>query len=228
MSLTKDKLVALQEILNYQFGNINILIHALTHSSLKQKHGGQTYERLEFLGDRVLGLVIAEMLIDMFPSWPEGKLAPKLASMVSGRTLADVARTICLEDYILMSEGEIIAGNNLRQSVLADCCEAILGGIYSDGGLGKARLFVEHFWLPRIDLDGPEASKTELQEWAQGRGLPLPLYKILNREGPPHQPVFTVELTVEDCDIVIAEGGSKRAAEQAAATKLLKQLIKIS
>ena len=138
MTPASDPVAELEKTLQYGFADRNRLRLALTHSSLKQSQHDPSYERLEFLGDRVLGLVIAELMLEKFPGAAEGKLAPRLAALVSGATLADVARSIDLGAYILMTDGEAAAGTNARASVLADCCEAIIGALYIDGGLDAA------------------------------------------------------------------------------------------
>lgn len=224
MTSVNDPVTELEAILRYSFADKNRLQLALTHSSLKQSKNDPSYERLEFLGDRVLGLVIAELMLEKFPSAAEGKLAPRLATLVSGATLADVARSLDLGRFILMTAGEAAAGTNARDSVLADCCEAVIGALYVDGGLEAAGEFIRRVWEPLIRDVEPRVAKTELQEWLQGRGLPLPEYTVVERTGPSHQPVFTVELTVSGREPVRASGSSKRAAELRAAGEML-QLI---
>lgn len=221
MSALGRELADLEDILGYRFGDTGLLVRALTHSSLKRSRRDPSYERLEFLGDRVLGLIIAELLIEEFPDAAEGKLAPRLAALVSGRTLADVARTLGLGEFIRMTDGEAAAGTNDRNSVLADCCEAVIGSVYRDGGLSAATKLVRRFWEPLLAEVEPRVAKTELQEWAQGRGLPLPRYTIIDRQGPAHAPEFTVELEIEAQKPVRATGASKQAAEQAAAARML-------
>ena len=221
MSLSCGDPAELEEILGYRFNDSGLLTRALTHSSLKNSGNDASYERLEFLGDRVLGLIIAELLIDEFPDSAEGKLAPRLASLVSGRTLANVARNLGLAKFILMTQGEAAAGTNERDSVLADCCEAIIGSIYRDGGLDAATMLVRRYWIPLLVEVEPRVSKTELQEWVQGRGLPLPRYTVVDRQGPAHAPEFTIELKIATEDPILATGTSKQAAEQAAAAKML-------
>lgn len=211
----------LENVLDYRFADRWLLERALTHTSLRQIRTDPSYERLEFLGDRVLGLLIAELLMDRFPGASEGDLAPRLASLVSGRTLAQVARGIGLDNHVQVGQGEAAAGTNKRISVLADCMEAVIGAVYRDGGLEPARALVHRIWEPLIDEVEPRAAKTALQEWLQGRGLPLPVYEVVGREGPPHDPVFTVELTVAGQDPVRASGTSKRTAEQEAAARML-------
>ncbi|MEX2455361.1 MAG: ribonuclease III [Rhodospirillaceae bacterium] len=212
---------SIEDVVLYTFRRPALIERALTHTSLRQTKSDPSYERLEFLGDRVLGLLIAELLLERFPQSSEGKLAPRLAALVSGRTLADVARSIGLGEFIRMSDGESAAGTRDRRSVLADCCEAVIGALYRDGGLDAAREFVKRLWMPLIDDVEPRVAKTELQEWLQARGLPLPEYVIVERVGPPHQPVFTVELTISGQAPVRAQGKSKRAAEVQAATLML-------
>ena len=219
---------ALQGKLHYRFQDLGVLVEALTHTSLKQSKDDTSYERLEFLGDRVLGLVIAEILIQRFPQYAEGKLAPRLAKLVSGSVLTDVARSIELGTHIGLSPGEQAAGTGTRSSVLADCLEAVIGAIYLDGGLESAKSVIREFWLPLVDTIEPRVFKTELQEWAQARSLPLPKYTVINREGPSHEPVFTVELSVNGLNPVQGEGRSKQAAEQATAEMMLKQISEIS
>lgn len=221
MSLSGVDPAELEEILGYRFNDSGLLTRALTHSSLKNSGNDASYERLEFLGDRVLGLIIAELLIDEFPDSAEGKLAPRLASLVSGRTLADVARNLGLAKFILMTDGEAAAGTNERDSVLADCCEAIIGSVYRDGGLDAATTLVRRYWIPLLVEVEPRVSKSELQEWVQGRGLPLPRYTVVDRQGPAHAPEFTIELKIATEDPILATGTSKQAAEQAAAAEML-------
>lgn len=221
MSLSGVDPAELEEILGYRFNDSGLLTRALTHSSLKNSGNDASYERLEFLGDRVLGLIIAELLIDEFPDSAEGKLAPRLASLVSGRTLADVARNLGLAKFILMTNGEAAAGTNERDSVLADCCEAIIGSVYRDGGLDAATTLVRRYWIPLLVEVEPRVSKSELQEWVQGRGLPLPRYTVVDRQGPAHAPEFTIELKIATEDPILATGTSKQAAEQAAAAEML-------
>ena len=221
MSVSGGDPAELEEILGYRFNDSGLLTRALTHSSLKNSGNDASYERLEFLGDRVLGLIIAELLIDEFPDSAEGKLAPRLASLVSGRTLADVARNLGLAKFILMTDGEAAAGTNERDSVLADCCEAIIGSVYRDGGLDAATTLVRRYWTPLLVEVEPRVFKTELQEWVQGRGLPLPRYTVVDRQGPAHAPEFTIELKIATEDPILATGTSKQDAEQAAAAEML-------
>lgn len=224
MAPSTAPLEELERILRYSFEDKRHLELALTHSSLKQSKTDPSYERLEFLGDRVLGLAIAELLLESFPDDAEGKLAPRLATLVSGATLADVARSLDLGRFIRMTEGEAGAGTNTRKSVLADCCEAIIAALYLDGGPEIAAAFVRRLWQPILREAEPRVAKTALQEWLQGRGLPLPEYTVVERTGPSHKPEFTVELVVSGREPVRATGPSKRAAELEAAQTMLDRI----
>jgi len=180
-------------------------------------------QRLEFLGDRVLGIVIAEMLFRAFPGEDEGALARRLAALVRQDSLDAVAREIALGRYLTISRGEEEGGGRDNPAILADACEALIGAIYLDGGLEEARTFVERHWRPKMNAEEtpPQDAKTALQEWAQAAGLALPLYTVVKSEGPPHDPIFEVEVTVAGQQPAAARGRSKRAAEQAAARLLL-------
>ncbi len=208
--------------LEYEFNDVAILNQALTHGSAGHK-AGDTYERLEFLGDRVLALVISELLYDSFPIEDEGKLARRLTALVRREALADIATEIGLGSCIIMSESESQAGGRQNPSLLADVCEAVIAALYIDGGLSVARTFIRRYWRKRMDqsVKPPLDAKTALQEWAQGRGMPLPDYRIVNRVGPDHSPVFTIAVSVGDGPNRSGEGPTRRSAEQAAATALL-------
>jgi len=214
--------------LGHEFQDTALLRCALTHASATRGSGGDliSYERLEFLGDRVLGLIIAKLLFLRFPGEAEGDLARRLAALVRKETLADVAGEIELGGHIDFGPGEQEGGGADNPSVLADACEAVIGALYLDGGLSAAERFVLPYWTPYLEAEDtpPQDAKTALQEWAQGRALPLPRYQEIAREGPPHEPVFTVEVQVEGQRPVTARGRSKRMAEQAAAEFLLARL----
>ncbi len=216
----------LQEILGHQFGDDELARQALTHRSTAAGRLGHGYERLEFLGDRVLGVVVAHMLYDRFPDEPEGKLSVRQASLVRKETLAEVARELGLGDFINLSAGEDESGTRDSASVLADVTEALIGALYLDGGLKAASDFIRRCWDARMQAQTtpPRDAKTRLQEWALGRGLPLPSYRMVSQEGPAHEPEITVELTVKGQAAVVATGGSKRAAQQQAAEDLLNRL----
>tara|TARA_B100000686_G_C16749830_1_gene951768 strand:+ start:362 stop:1078 length:717 start_codon:yes stop_codon:yes gene_type:complete len=224
LSDKKVDLYSLQEVMDYAFTNVQYLEKALTHPSQKQLSSEDTYERTEFLGDRVLGLIIAELLMKEFPEAAEGELAIRLSALVSGKTLCDVAEEIGLASYISVSDAERLAGTHKRNSVKADCLEAIIGAIYLDGGLLAAHKFIVAFWASRIITKPPYVPKTVLQEWAQARGLALPSYTVVNQSGPPHQPTFTVELHLTGWKTITASGGSKQLAERLAADAMLEHI----
>jgi ribonuclease-3 len=180
-------------------------------------------QRLEFLGDRVLGIVVAEMLFQAFPDEDEGALARRLAALVKQDSLDAVAREIDLGRHLMLSRGEEDGGGRENPATLADACEAVIGALYLDGGLETARGFVERYWRPKMAAEAkpPQDAKTALQEWAQAAGLALPRYTVVKSEGPPHDPVFEVAVSVTGQEPASARGRSKRAAEQAAARTLL-------
>jgi ribonuclease III len=220
----------LDAILGYRFIRSDLPREALTHRSALQgkrparaavSSGSGSNERLEFIGDRVLGLLIAEWLADRFPSEQEGELGRRLASLVSQPVLAEVAETIGLGEALSVAPGEARAGIKRRATVLADALEAALGAIYLDGGLDPARDFVHRAWKGAMTAQEvpPKDAKTALQEWAQKRGLELPEYTVSARSGPPHAPVFEVTVAVGDWRGA-GTAGSKRAAEQLAAEQL--------
>jgi ribonuclease-3 len=222
-----DGIPAITEI-DHGFSNPDLLRVALTHrSAAKGKDalsGGN--ERLEFLGDRVLGLVVAEMLYTRFGREREGAMAKRFVALVRRETLARVAIQINLGDHIQMAKGERAAGADTNPAILSDCMEAVIAALYLDGGLEPARRFIEKLWTPLLDEANkpPQDAKTQLQEWLQGRGKPLPKYEMVGREGPAHAPIFTIELTTSDGENVSAEGKSKREAEQLAARMMLDKL----
>ena len=188
--------------IGYTFKDASFLKRALTHSSSggrsSQKKKSDN-ERLEFLGDRVLGLVIAEILISRFPDSTEGELAPRFNALVRKEACADVARQIDLGSDLIMSQGEAQAGGRRKEAILGDACEALIAAIYSDGGLEAARAFIQRFWLSRLEAVEvpPRDPKTMLQESLQSRGMAPPEYKLRERGGPDHAPVFTIALVCE-------------------------------
>ncbi|MCH7930930.1 MAG: ribonuclease III [Proteobacteria bacterium] len=208
------------EVLGHDFARPALLAEALTHPSAR---GGGGYERLEFLGDRVLGLIVADMLMAAFPAEPEGALSKRLAALVRREALARVGESLAVGDLLAMSRGEDEAGGRSNPAILADAVEALIGALYLDGGMAAAGAFVRGHWTAMMEADGtpPQDSKTRLQEWAQGGSLPLPSYATVAAEGPPHSPTFEVEVSVEGHAPERGRGPSKRAAEQAAAKKLL-------
>ena len=215
--------------LGHVFSRPELLIQALTHPSVSQ---GRTprkatpYERLEFVGDRVLGLVVAEMLFHTFPNEAEGALARRHAALVCRESLARVATALGLDKALILAKGESDSGGRSNPGLLADACEAVICAMFLDGGFGAAAKFVREHWLPLMgeSHSPPKDAKTALQEWAQGLGRPLPAYTILGTEGPPHDPQFLVSVQVVGVEAVTAHGPSKRAAEQAAAAALLEKV----
>ncbi len=215
----------LQVKLGHNFANLGLLDLALTHSSVVGSSGTchRSNQRLEFLGDRVLGLAIADMLYKTFSDEDEGSMARRHAALVKREALAVVARNLGLEDHVRMSRGEDDAGGRRNLGLLSDTCEAIIAAIYLDAGLAAAANFIFRNWHPILEgqTAPPIDAKTELQEWAQGKGLALPEYREIGRKGPPHAPVFLVEVSVQDIPPVRASGPSKRVAEKAAADAML-------
>lgn len=204
---------ALQETLNYTFKSPDLLRMALTHSSTGAK---QNYERLEFLGDRVLGLVIASLLFQKFPTEKEGDLAKRLASLVQGQTLAKLSARLSLGDYILFSDAEAAAGGATNDHILADVFESVIGAIYLDGGYTPCQKLIETHWADTLYTmkKPPQHPKTDIQEWAQGQGLPLPIYDIIGQSGPDHAPIFNIRLTVQGYEPISGEGKSRAEAEK--------------
>ena len=199
---------------------------ALIHPSL----AGANNQRLEFLGDAVLGAIIAELLYQKYPNEQEGDLARRHAALVRGATLASVAREIGLGESLTMSAGEVQGGGRTNPTNLEDALEALVGAIYLDGGMDAARSFI----MPRFSSlaqalqEPPKDAKTALQEWVQAKGLKLPEYKVLQIEGSAHAPTFTIQVTVEGYEPMQAQATSKRAAEQQAAELLMKKLSGVS
>ena len=219
-------LSALEAVLGYQFADKKLLALALTHRSLVRDGGEASNQRLEFLGDSVLGLTIADMLYHLFPKEAEGDLSKRLVSLVNGEQLSAIAAEMKLGDYLTMSGGEEEQGGRLNPSNLEDACEALLGALYLDGGLTAVISIIERFWKPHAQAmkAPPKDAKTTLQEWAQGRGLPLPEYTLISSDGPSHAPLFVVEVVVQGKNAVRAEAGVKKQAERLAAEKLLASL----
>ncbi len=210
-------------LLDYRFCDKSLLARALTHGS-SAKHNGD-YQRLEFLGDRVLGLAIAEYLFRTNPQQSEGDLSAALSILVRGKACAIAGDTIRLGELVVLGSSEKAKGMNLNRTVLGDVMEALVAAIYLDGGLEEARRFVERTWEPQ--LQHPERmakdAKTFLQEWALARALPIPAYKIVSREGPEHEPVFVVAVDIKGRLSAEGSAKSKRAAEQDAADQFLKR-----
>lgn len=219
---------SLQVKLEYDFADLDLLDVALTHSSVSfcLDTGRSSNERLEFLGDRVLGLAIADMLYNAFSHEDEGAMARRHAALVRRETLARVAQNLNLGDHIRMSRSEVDAGGRRNLGLLSNACEAVIAAIYLDSGLEAAADFVYRNWRPLMERQTapPIDAKTKLQEWAQSRGVTLPEYREINRHGPAHAPTFLVEVSVVGVPPARATGQSKRGAEQAAAAALLTQV----
>lgn len=216
----------LEDRIGYEFADKSLLDSALTHiSALSGKSRAGSYQRLEFLGDHVLGLVVSDMLFRAFPKADEGELSRRLADLVRKETCAEVARSIDLGAAIKLGSSEANSGGRRRLAVLADVAEALVGAVFIEGGYAAAAALIERMWgermrTPEKPLRDP---KTTLQEWAQARGLPTPTYKEVERTGPHHNPEFRVAVIVKDSPEVEGVGRSKRAAEQAAAAAMLAQ-----
>ena len=219
------ELAAFSRRLGHAFHTPRLLIEAVTHGSLSGPGRGDN-QRLEFLGDRVLGLVLAEALLKADDAATEGQIAPRFNALVRRETCADVARAIDLGAVIKMGRGEMATGGRRKEALLADAMEAVLAAVYLDAGLDAARAVILRHWadLIRAAPDDARDAKTALQEWAQARGEPPPGYSEAAREGPDHQPVFTIVVRLAGGQTARAQAGSKRQAEQAAAAALLKEL----
>lgn len=229
--MSRSDLSDLQQALGHTFADRNLLRQALTHSSLEETREGLPFsnERLEFLGDRVLGLVIARYLYDEFAEEEEGALSRRHTALVRREALARVAEEIGLSQYLIISDAEEGSGGRDNQSLLANGCEALIAALFLDAGYEAANGFILRYWQPLSaeDLTPPKDPKTALQEWAQGQGLKLPDYRETGRTGPSHSPLFTIEVVVDGFPPVSATGTSKRAAQQAAAESFLDQLTGI-
>jgi ribonuclease-3 len=226
----------LAEAIGHVFARPALLAEALTHPSAvsqprrqgrRRVAGTQGYERLEFLGDRVLGLIVADLLWRRHPDEPEGHLTRRMAHLVRREALARVATALGLDRHLVLSRSEAASGAAHNPSILADVCEAVLAAIYLDAGFPVAMAFVERWWAPLIAEieEPPRDPKTALQEWAQARGLGLPAYRVVETTGPDHAPRFTVAARVAESDEASATASSKRAAEAEAAASLLGRLV---
>ena len=216
---------ALEKTIGHRFKDRDLLDRSLTHISVSGGNRANSYQRLEFLGDHVLGLIISDMLFRAFPKADEGELSRRLADLVRREACADVARAIVLGEAIRLGSSESNAGGRARTAILADVCEALVGAVYLDGGYDAASKLVERLWGERMrapvrPLRDP---KTILQEWAQARGLPTPAYREVERTGPHHDPEFRISVKLPDREPAEGIGRSKRSAEQAAAAALLKR-----
>jgi ribonuclease-3 len=203
--------------LGHRFKDRGLLTRALSHSSVSSAN---SYERLEFLGDRVLGLVVAQLLLERFPDENEGEIGRRFAALVQASTLAQVGAELGVERYVRASPGV------LNENIVADVVEALIAALYLDGGMGCAEAFVRMTWDPLVETRSrpPRDPKTALQEWAQAQGQGLPIYTDIGRSGPDHEPEFTMQVIIQNHEPTRAVGASKRAAEQKAAAAMLVRL----
>jgi ribonuclease III len=223
--VNKDRLAQLQHCLGHQFQSQGLLRQALTHSSVSSD-SGRNNERLEFLGDRVLALLIADLLLQHYPDADEGDLALRLNALVRRETCAAVALELELGGYLNLSPAEIATGGRDKPVILGDACEAVIGALYQDGGMAAARRFVERFWTPRLAglAAAPADAKSALQEWSQARKLGTPAYTVISREGPDHAPHFVIEVSLPGHAPLMGAGASKRDAEREAALAMLRSV----
>ena len=224
MKISAD-LTAFAQRLGHPYRDPELLVRALTHASISSSTR-QSNERLEFLGDRVLALTMAQALFMGDRGAAEGQLAPRFNALVRQETCADVAREIGLGDVLKLGRSETMSGGRRKEALLGDAMEALIASIFLDAGFETAQQVVLRLWGARIanvDLDARDA-KTALQEWAQARGYTTPTYTELNRDGPDHQPNFTVEVRLQNNEIAEGRAGTKRQAEQSAAKALLARL----
>ncbi len=224
LSLNRVTTRALEARLGYSFTDTQLLIRALYHSSAQDHRRGVSLsnERLEFMGDRVLGLVIAEWLLREFPNADEGELAVRYNALVRKEACAAAAERIELGKYLVLGPGEERAGGREKVAIVADACEAVIAALYLDGGLDAARAFIEAEWAPLLAEPARRTdAKTALQEWTQGQGRGIPSYKEIERSGPDHAPVFKVQVEISGVAPISGAAGSKRQAEQIAARAML-------
>lgn len=222
--LTAEQRDALQDALGHKFKDEVLLHRAMTHRSATQGKAAEwSNERLEFLGDRILGLVMVEALMERFPKQREGELAPRLNAMVSRDTCAIVGAELGLGNYLIIDQSERSTGGPEKRSLLANVVEAVIGAIYTDAGLEKARKFILKQWkvLLQASTEMSRDPKSALQEWAQGSGMAAPAYRLVTREGPDHAPVFTVAVEVDGRQPLQGVGNSKQVAEREAARAML-------
>ncbi len=223
----RKSLEAVERRIGHAFKDIGLLEQGLTHASALPAGvlGAGSYQRLEFLGDRVLGLAVATMLHKQFPKADEGELARRLNHLVKRETCAEIAAQLQLGDAMLIGQSEIQTGGRRKIALLADICEAVIAAVYLDGGFHVAEDFIRRLWEPlMLSWSGPlRDAKTTLQEWAQAKTLPPPTYEVVDRTGPDHAPVFIVSVSVSGFAPGQGKGGSKRLAEQNAAESVLRR-----
>ena len=214
----------LQEILKLNFKDKELLIQAITH---KSSNSQINYEKLEFLGDRVLGLTISKKLIELYPKEKVGILDKKFASLVNKNKCYEVGKKLNLENYILVRNSKKKT-NKIENKIISDCCESIIGAIYLDSGFEVAKKFILRNWKNYLDKSNVTIvdSKTLLQEYSLKHFKTLPIYKVFSNTGPRHKPIFKVGVKIKNTKFIIAKGSSKKNAQQSAASEILKSLIK--
>jgi ribonuclease-3 len=222
VKINPHNLARLTKKLGYEFNDASLLVQALTHRSAKGAHN----ERLEFLGDSILGFVIAEALYDKFPKHDEGDLTRMRSSLVKGVTLAEVARDFDLGECLILGPGELKSGGHRRESILEDAIEAIIGAVYLDSTIERCKALILNWFEKRLEVIKPgneqKDPKTRLQEFLQGRKIPLPAYEVIDTTGQSHNQEFTVRCQTSVInEIVVAKGTSRRKAEQEAAQQIL-------
>ncbi|AAW70691.1 dsRNA-specific ribonuclease [Wolbachia endosymbiont strain TRS of Brugia malayi] len=219
----------ISKIINYRFKNDAILEEALTHPSLNKRNSKnqiENYERLEFLGDSILNMIVSAILFRLFPKEKEGALARRKTDLVCGNTIANVAKEIKLGNFIIMNNSERCNGGKRNLKNLENALEALIGAIYIDGGFANVKKFVTKHWEERAKgmLSLPQDPKTSLQEWTQKNKLPLPEYELMKQTGPAHSPEFTISICIENYGKVFACASSKKVAEQKAAELMLEKI----
>ena len=224
MSPRKKTPASLEKKIGHRFKDKSLLAQALTHvSAIAGGKHKTSYQRFEFLGDHVLGLVIADLLLREFPQAQEGELSQRLSDLVRKETCAEVGLELDLGAYIYFGQHELHSGGRKKKTILADVCEAVIGAVFLDGGYDAATKFIGKYWRARALAPGRELrdAKTRLQEWAQKQGLPPPSYHQVERKGPDHRPVFRIAVEVPGIASGEGEGATKRDAQRAAAEAAL-------
>ncbi len=223
-SIMLDQLI---EIINYNFSNRELLEEALTHPSTSYVKKCKNYQRLEFLGDSILSAIIADMLFMKFPNENEGDLSKRHIELVKGKTLSHLAKAIGLGNYMLMSEGEKNNGGAQNLKNLENTMEALIGAIYVDSDFERTKEFVGKYWKTlMLSMEvPPDNAKSKLQEWTQSRNLGIPTYKVIKRTGPSHEPLFTIEISLEGFKAVVVTAKNKRSGEQLAAEIMLQNVL---
>jgi ribonuclease-3 len=225
MKRGKPELDELEARLGHAFADPALAERALTHVSAPIAARDGSYQRLEFLGDRVLGLVVSEMLYEAFPDATEGDLSVRLARLVRREACAEVAESWDVGPHVVMGAGEARGGGRRKAAILGDVCEALIGAVFIDGGFEAARALVRRHWDGRMRADAApiQDAKTAVQEWAQARGLATPNYSEVERSGPAHLPRFVMQVELAGYEPERGEASSKRAAEQEAAKAFLQR-----